>query len=273
MRALHTEQPGHSQAWNYIVKENDTLSQLVIRFCGRLDALANVVRDNALSNPNRIYPHQTLVFKGQCVPSPETAKTQNVFPGKFTSRGGASQEKRFLHIPDPEKQHFRETLLNRLPLRNAECLYMKYAGTWKENTLRRIACIRENYGDVITKAAVQYRLPPLLIEAIIHQESGGRPDARSSTGCKGIMQFESRTAQEYGVTDVYDPFESIPKGARVLSEYIRHFGGSLDRGIAAYNQGPGTVRKLEDQGHNTSMLPYVVEVKKVLRLLESQKHN
>lgn len=255
----------------HIVTKHDTLAALVIRFCGgHLGSFTRVVRDNELADPNVIHINQVLVFKDECLSSPERAKTQNVSPGKFAKHGAASQEKRFLKNSDPEKLRFRQTLLARLGLKNADCLYVLHTGRWQANTLKRIECIRENYGDVIRRAAREHRLPAALIEAIIHQESGGRPDARSPTGCKGIMQFESRTARGYGVTDVYDPFESIPKGAHVLADYIRQFRGDLDRGIASYNQGPGSVRDLIRQGGNTHTLPYVVEVKKVLRLLESQ---
>ncbi len=257
----------------HIVVRNDTLSALVIRFCGgHLGALARVMRDNALDNPNIIHLNQTLVFKDECLSSPEAVKTQNVFPGKFTKHGAASQEKRFLKT-DPEKLRFRQTLLARLGLKNAECLYVVHTGRWQANTLKRIECIRENYGDVIRAAAREHQLPATLIEAIIYQESEGQPDAVSPTFCKGIMQFESRTAKGYGVKDVYDPFDSIPKGAHVLADYIHQFRGDFDRGIASYNQGPGAVRNLIRQGGNTHTLPYVVKVKKVFRLLESQTHN
>lgn len=266
-----TEKGSVKQEIRHIVTKHDTLAALVIRFCGgHLGSLARVVRDNELADPNVIHINQVLVFKNECLSSPERAKTQNVFPGKFAKHGAASQEKRFLKNSDPEKLRFRQTLLARLGLKNAECLYVVHAGRWQANTLKRIECIRENYSDVIRAAARKHQLPATLIEAIINEESAGRPDAVSFTGCKGIMQFESRTAREYGVEDVYDPFESIPKGAHVLADYIRQFRGDLDRGIASYNQGPGSVRNLLRQGGNTHTLPYVMRVQKVFRLLESQ---
>lgn len=256
----------------HVIRKGDTLTKLTKRYCGTLDAMEGVIRSNRIANPHRIYVNQVLTFTGRCASSPEQVKKESASPGKFANVGEASQEKR-ISKSVPGSLRFRAELLARLNLADPDCLYVEHKGMWKANTLARVACIRKNYGETIERSATERKLPVNLLYAIIHQESWGRPDAISSTGCKGIMQFESRTARGYGVSDVFDPFVSIPKGAQVLSDYLRFWKNDLDRGIASYNHGPGGVQELLRQGHDTSMLPYVVEVKKVLRLLNESGMN
>ncbi len=250
----------------HTVRKGDTLTRLTLRFCGNLGAMAGVIRDNGIKNPHRIFIDQSLTFKCEHAVSPEQVKKESASPGKFASSGGASQDKRISNSVLERKLRFRQELLARLDLADPDCLYAKHSGTWKVNTLARVVCIRKNYGETIERAAKEHKLPVNLLYAIVHQESKGQPDAVSPTGCKGIMQFESRTARGYGVTDVFDPFVSIPKGAHVLADYMRFWKNDLDRGIASYNVGP---RMVGTRGFDAGRFPYTESVRRVWRLIDS----
>lgn len=96
--------------------------------------------------------------------------------------------------------------------------------------------------DIINEAAATYRLDPALIRAVIKQESNFNPGAVSYAGAGGYMQLMPDTAEELGVTDVFDARQNIFGGAKYLRKQIDKFG-DYRHALAAYNAGPGNVRK------------------------------
>ena len=97
------------------------------------------------------------------------------------------------------------------------------------------------YDAVFADATRRYQLPQGLLAAVAQQESGMRPDAVSPAGAVGLMQLMPGTARELGV-DPRDPAQAVDGAARYLRTQLNAFG-SLDLALAAYNAGPGNVRK------------------------------
>ena len=104
-----------------------------------------------------------------------------------------------------------------------------------------------NYIPLIRTVAEQYGFDWRIIAAQIYQESHFRTWAESPAGAYGLMQLTPKTAQSYGVEDLYDPMQNINAGVRHLKELYDLFKGaeSADRlfiAFGAYNTGQGHIR-------------------------------
>jgi soluble lytic murein transglycosylase-like protein len=99
------------------------------------------------------------------------------------------------------------------------------------------------YGAEITAAAKKYGIDPALLAGLVKQESGFKPDAGSPAGARGLTQLMPSTAAGLGVTNVLDPVQSLEGGAKYLRAQLDAFGGDVTRALAAYNAGPGAVKR------------------------------
>ena len=97
-----------------------------------------------------------------------------------------------------------------------------------------------DYADRYSRAN---RLPPALVKAILKAESNGRRLAVSRKGAEGCMQLMPFTSRRFKVDDPFDPIQNIEGGILYIKELLTLFGGDLVNTVAAYNAGPGAVRK------------------------------
>ncbi|MCA0361357.1 MAG: lytic transglycosylase domain-containing protein [Armatimonadetes bacterium] len=92
-------------------------------------------------------------------------------------------------------------------------------------------------------AAEKYNLDPRLFEALVEQESAFNPKAISPVGAQGLAQLMPKTAASLGVKDPFDPVQNLEGGAKYLAQMMREFNGDRRLALAAYNAGPGAVRR------------------------------
>jgi len=89
--------------------------------------------------------------------------------------------------------------------------------------------------------ARRHGIPPALFKALIGQESGWNPKARSPVGAIGYGQLMPATARGLGVNP-YNPIQNLEGSARYLARQFKQFK-SWPKALAAYNAGPGAVAK------------------------------
>lgn len=99
------------------------------------------------------------------------------------------------------------------------------------------------FDTLIHKHATANGIDPNVLRALIQQESSFNPNATSSVGAMGLTQLMPDTARGLGVNNAFDPDQNIGGGAKYLAQQMKAFGGSLPLALAAYNAGPGAVRK------------------------------
>lgn len=96
---------------------------------------------------------------------------------------------------------------------------------------------------ILQEAAKETGVDVKILRAIAKQESDFNPNVRSSAGAVGVMQLMPDTAREMGVTNPLDPRQNIMGGARYYAKMLQMFGGDHRLALAAYNAGPGNVKK------------------------------
>jgi hypothetical protein len=123
--------------------------------------------------------------------------------------------------------------------------FERHPGTYPKNEAYKL-------GKLVMDLSERHQFSPSLILAVIDAESSFRPDVVSKAGAVGLMQLLPSTAemvakvyhvrQYHSEADLSDPAVNLRLGVAYLA-YLRHqFGHSLHY-LAAYNVGPGALKK------------------------------
>jgi hypothetical protein len=136
---------------------------------------------------------------------------------------------------------------------------------------------RLRVAGAIHAAYQTHGVDPLLVMAIIEQESRFETHARGSHNSLGLMQVRPFVARDVakrndipwnGEKTLFDPAANVSIGACYLGEMIEMHGDPA-LAIAAYNMGPYRVQRMVARGH-TPRPAYLISVLKRFQSLSSE---
>ena len=119
--------------------------------------------------------------------------------------------------------------------------------------------------ETIIKQSLEMNVDPALALSIAKKESGFRHELRSPHGAVGVFQLLPSTAKRLG----YNPYylsENIKAGLTYYKMMYKMFG-STELALAAYNAGPGNVRRCGGK------IPPYAETKRFVNVIMKDYHN
>ncbi len=124
------------------------------------------------------------------------------------------------------------------------------------------------FAEILLPEAQAYELDPLLLFAVVRQESLFGVTAVSTSSAHGLMQLLPSTAEDvarslgltdYTQADLYRPLINVKLGSAYLARQRDAFDGRIFAALAAYNGGPGNAAAwLDLAGADDDLLAEVV---------------
>ncbi len=125
------------------------------------------------------------------------------------------------------------------------------------------------YSDIVEAEGAAQGVDPLLIYALIRQESFFEQGARSSAAAQGLTQVIPSTAEwianamgwpNFQPGDIYKPYLNVKFGTYYLKAALDMFDGNAYPALAGYNAGPGNARFWLEQAQTSDDDLYVEEI-------------
>ncbi len=121
------------------------------------------------------------------------------------------------------------------------------------------------YENSINKYALQYKLSPYLILALVKEESAFNSRAQSSVGAMGLMQLMPSTARLMDPNlknseALFDVEYNISLGTKYFAHLMEIFNGNEALCVLAYNSGPNAVKNWLNSTKSTDFDEFVENV-------------
>ena len=197
----------------------------------RYTQIANKI--NSLNGPSEsISPLDTIY--------PNTKKINN--PSSFEKVLQSATASNFgTLLLDPRLKQVNADIIKENPQINFSNA-LQEAGAIQANTQ---ATTKSQILNVVNQISEKHGVDEKLVQALIKQESGFNPKAKSKAGAMGLMQLMPSTAKNLGVQDPYNIVQNVEGGVKYLKSMLNKYNGNIILALAAYNAGPGAVDKYD----------------------------
>jgi soluble lytic murein transglycosylase len=141
------------------------------------------------------------------------------------------------------------------------------------------------YRELILSEAQEQKVDPLLIPALIRQESLFEPSITSAADARGLTQIIPATAEwiagrlgwgEFNESDLFLPYVNIHFGTFYLSVQLATFEDETIPALAAYNAGPGRIHRWLEDAPDIDLfvetMPFVEPRRYVQNVYENYAH-
>jgi soluble lytic murein transglycosylase len=124
------------------------------------------------------------------------------------------------------------------------------------------------YWTTVDNLSGKYTIDPLLVLAIVREESRFDAEARSPAGALGLMQIMPQTASSlntrlklgmHSTRDILQVKNNLHAGIYYLGNLMKEFG-SFAHAVAAYNAGEDMVKKWIQKGHYKSADEFIEDI-------------
>jgi hypothetical protein len=175
----------------------------------------------------------------------------------------------------PNKDEFSSKVGSR-PMKISEMVYFE---GHEEAYARQVKKFNKNLSDseakVIARSILNYcaktgwSVDPRMVMAVVAAESRFRPNAVSRVGAMGLGQLMPATARGLGVSNAFDPVQNLFGCVKYIEREQHRWGKRPELIFAAYNAGPGAVKKYGGIPPYKETRNYVVTVKKYYNKFKS----
>ena len=125
------------------------------------------------------------------------------------------------------------------------------------------------YAPLFAREARRHGLDPLMLVALVRQESAFDPKAVSVAQARGLMQLIPPTAKRvarqlqldrFSIDQLFRPRLNIRLGSQYLADRLAQFEGDIDRAVASYNAGPDPVNLWFSEGDYREAAEFVENI-------------
>jgi soluble lytic murein transglycosylase-like protein len=235
---------------------------------GREDESSAILREIASADPADVYAELATGFSSLCTPSPDTGAP--IDAGDF-ARIDELLRLRFYNVAAAETRRLPESRGRHLRLALADFGRGDFLGAvsevkraFPEMGTAEEARVPEEWrrlyyplaGDAtVREGAREFGVDESLLLAVVRQESGFNPRARSRAGAVGLTQLLPSTARSlsrsilkkrFRTAFLLDPGINVRLGASYLRQLLDEFGDDPILALAAYNGGEARVEAVRN---------------------------